>query len=54
MDERYCSSVKLIGVIRSKETRTIEVEAPSVHDGRAELEALVPEGWELQLIRAEK
>lgn len=46
--------MKLIGVIRSRETRTIEVEAPSIHDGRAELEALVPEDWELLHIKTEK
>lgn len=51
---RYGGPVKLIGVIRSKETRTIEVDAPSIHDGRAELEALVPEGWELLHIKTER
>lgn len=45
--------MKLIGVIRSKETSTIEVEADSIHDGRAELEAKIPDGYELLLIRTE-
>jgi hypothetical protein len=45
--------VKLIGVIRSKETSTIEVEANSIHEGREELEAKVPDGYELLLIKTE-
>ena len=47
-------AVKVIGVIRSKETQTIEIEAGSYEEGRAQLAAQVPEGWELQTIRTEK
>lgn len=46
--------MKLVGVIRTKETRTIEVEAASYQEGLAELEAKVPEGYQLLLIRTEK
>ena len=46
--------MKLIGVIRSKELQTIEVEAGSYEEARPQLDALVPEGWELQHIRQEK
>lgn len=46
--------MKLIGVIRTKETSTIEVEAASYQDGWAELQALVPEGFQLLSIRTEK
>lgn len=46
--------MKLIGVIRSKELKTIEVEGASMEDARPQIDALVPEGWELQHIRIEK
>lgn len=46
--------MKVIGVIRSKETQTIEVEAASYEEGRAQLDAQVPEGWQLQSVRSEK
>ncbi|MDQ0679102.1 hypothetical protein QFZ30_002484 [Arthrobacter pascens] len=46
--------MKLIGMIRSKETKTIEVEVSSLNEGRAQLDAMIPEGWELQHIRTEK
>lgn len=54
MEGRYGGAVKLIGVIRSKELQTIEVEATSFEEARPQLAALVPEGWELQHIRTEK
>jgi hypothetical protein len=54
VDGRYCGAVKLIGVIRSKELKTIEVQATSMAEARPQLDALVPEGWELQHIRTEK
>lgn len=38
---------KLVGMIRSAERRTLEAEAPEYEDVRAELEAQVPEGWEI-------
>lgn len=38
---------KLVGIIRSAERRTLEAEAPEYEDVRAELEAQVPEGWEI-------
>lgn len=38
---------KLVGIIRSAERRTLETEAPEYEDARAELEAQVPEGWEI-------
>jgi hypothetical protein len=46
--------ISMRSVKPSTRGRTIEVEAASVHEGRAELEALIPEGWELQLIKTEK
>lgn len=46
--------MKLIGVIRTKETSTIEVEAASYEEGRLAIEALVPEGYQLLHIRTEK
>jgi hypothetical protein len=46
--------VKVIGVIRSKELQTVEVEASSYEEGRQALDQQVPEGWELQHIRTEK
>ncbi|AHB31638.1 hypothetical protein ArV2_gp27 [Arthrobacter phage vB_ArS-ArV2] len=46
--------MKVIGVIRSKETQTIEIEATSYEEGRAQMDAQIPEGWELQTIRTEK
>jgi hypothetical protein len=46
--------VKLVGVIRTEETRTIEVQAASYQEGPAELEAMVPEGYQLLSIRTEK
>lgn len=46
--------MKLIGVIRSKELQTIEVEAPSYEDARAAIDQRIPDGWELQHIRQEK
>lgn len=46
--------VKVIGVIRSLETKTIEIEASSYEEGRAQLDEHVPEGWQLQNIRTEK
>jgi hypothetical protein len=46
--------VKIIGVIRSKETQTVEVEAGSYEEGRLAIEQQVPEGWQLQHIRTEK
>lgn len=45
--------MKLVGVIRTKETSTIEVEAASYQEGHAQLQALVPEGHQLLLIRTE-
>ncbi|MBF4459518.1 hypothetical protein [Pseudoclavibacter sp. VKM Ac-2867] len=38
---------KLVGMIRSAERRTLEGEAAEYEDVRAELEAQVPEGWEI-------
>lgn len=38
---------KLVGIIRSAERRTLEAEAAEYEDVRAELEAQVPEGWEV-------
>jgi len=46
--------VKVIGLLRSKETRTIEVDAATYLEGKAALEQQIPEGWELQHIRSEK
>lgn len=46
--------MKLIGVIRSKELQTIEVEASSYEEARTAIDQRVPEGWELQHIRQEK
>jgi len=46
--------VKVIGVIRSTQTQTIEIEAASYEEGRAQLDAQVPEGWQLQSVRTEK
>jgi hypothetical protein len=54
VDGRYGGAVKIIGVIRSKELKTIEVEGASMEDARKQLDALVPEGWQLQHIRTEK
>lgn len=54
VDGHYCGAVKLIGVIRSRELQTIEVEAGSYEDARAFIDQQVPEGWELQHIRTEK
>lgn len=48
------SAVKVIGVLRSKETQTIEIEASSYEEGRVALEARIPDCWELQHIRTEK
>ena len=47
-------AVKVIGVIRSKETQVIEIDAASYEEGRAGLDAQVPEGWQLQFVRTEK
>ncbi|MFB9404781.1 hypothetical protein [Pseudarthrobacter polychromogenes] len=46
--------MKLIGVIRSRELQTIEVEAGSYEEARAAIDQQVPDGWELQHIRQEK
>lgn len=46
--------MKLVGIIRTKETSTIEVEAATYQEGRAALEAMVPEGYQLLTIRTEK
>ena len=46
--------MKVIGIIRSKETKAIEVEAASYEEGRAQMDAQVPEGWQLQAVRTEK
>ncbi|WP_168223205.1 hypothetical protein [Pseudarthrobacter sp. NIBRBAC000502770] len=46
--------MKVIGVLRSTEIGTIEVEAASYEEGRAQLDAQVPEGWQLQAVRTEK
>ena len=47
-------AVKIIGVVRSTETKTIEIEASSYEEGRAQLTEQIPEGWQLQNIRTEK
>ena len=39
--------VKVIGVIRPKETQQIEVEANSYTEGRETIVARIPDGWEL-------
>ena len=46
--------MKLVGVIRTKETSTIEVDAASYQEGLTQLEAKVPEGYQLLLVRTEK
>lgn len=46
--------MKLVGVIRTKETSTIEVEAATYQEGRAQLEAKTPEGYQLLSICTEK
>lgn len=46
--------MKLVGVIRTKETSTIEVEAASYQEGLTQLEKQVPEGYQLLSIRTEK
>lgn len=46
--------MKHIGVIRTKETSTIEVEAASYEEGRVEIASLVPEGYQLLEIHTEK
>ncbi|MBD1541003.1 hypothetical protein G9E11_01780 [Arthrobacter sp. IA7] len=46
--------MKLVGVIPTKETSTIEVEAASYQEGLAALEAKIPEGYQLLSIRTEK
>jgi hypothetical protein len=46
--------VKLVGVIRTKETSTIEVEAATYQDGLAHLASMVPEGYQLLSVRTEK
>lgn len=46
--------MKVIGVIRSTQTQTIEIEAASYEEGRAQLDAQIPEGWQLQSVRTEK
>ena len=43
--------MKLIGLIRSAETREIEVEATSYAEARAAIEAQVPEGWQVLSFR---
>ena len=43
-----------IGVLRSTDTQTIEVEAASYEEGLAQLSAQIPEGWQLQHVRTEK
>ena len=47
-------AVKVIGTLRSTETKTIEIEAASYEEGRAQLDAQIPEGWQLQNVRTEK
>jgi hypothetical protein len=39
--------VKVQGIVRPTETREITVEAENYEAARAELEAQVPEGWQL-------
>lgn len=46
--------MKLVGVIRTKEPSTIEVEAATYQEGRAQLGASVPEGYQLLSVRTEK
>ena len=43
--------MKLLGLIRSTETREIEVEATSYAEARAAIEAQVPEGWQVLSFR---
>lgn len=45
--------VKVIGVIRPKETREIAAEADRYSDAYAVLQASLPEGWSLQSVRIE-
>lgn len=47
-------AVKIIGVIRSKETQIIEIEAGSYEEGQAQLDPQIPSGWQLQSVRTEK
>ena len=46
--------MKLIGVIRTTETREIEVESDSFEHGREELAAKIPDGYQLIAIRQGK
>lgn len=46
--------MKIIGVVRSTETKAIEIEASSYEEGRAKLTEQIPDGWQLQTIRSEK
>ena len=40
--------------MRSTQIQTIKIEAPSYEEGRAQLDARIPEGWQLQSVRTEK
>lgn len=47
-------AMRIIGTIRSTETRQIEVEADSYDEGRRQVEAQVPEGWQLLSWRVDR
>jgi hypothetical protein len=40
-------------LVRSTETKTVTVEADTYAEGKAKLEAELPEGWQIQAIRQE-
>lgn len=46
--------VRIIGTIRSTETRQIEVDVDSYDEGRRQVEAQIPEGWQLLSWRADR
>jgi hypothetical protein len=43
--------MKLIGVIRPTETQELPVTATTYAEAKAELEGMIPDGWQLQSIR---
>jgi hypothetical protein len=43
--------MKFTAVIRSTETKTIDIDGASYARGKAQLEAELPEGWQIQAIR---
>jgi hypothetical protein len=43
--------MRFIATIRSTETKTVTVDADTYAEGKQQLEAELPDGWQIQAIR---